>query len=249
MQYLYERVRSEDGTERYAAQYFVKRSLSPEMKAELKKFDSRLLWYNVMSGCIWLLLLLAGIVIPVLGLDRLLTYLCGLLFFGFILFIQPIFRKLFFPEKKENELLARCREEMNVSPDAEKMEIIYPVRIEKHGWINGNHKGYICTSNFVHFYMQEQTLCIASPVDVIQIPWSSLSSIEAEEKGRLMTWIQRRTFRSLKKYRVKKHAANNYSICFHRIIIRDAMGEFYFCLPNYEIEKFCEMTKMYINEA
>ena len=122
MQYLYERVRSEDGTERYAAQYFVKRSLSPEMKAELKKFDSRLLWCHVMSSCTWLLLLLVGIFTSVLGADRLLTYLFGLLFFGFLFFIQPIFRKLFFPEKKENELLARCREEMNVPPDAEKME-------------------------------------------------------------------------------------------------------------------------------
>ena len=95
MQYLYERVRSEDGTERYAAQYFVKRSLSPEMKAELKKFDSRLLWYNVMSSCIWLLLLFAGVLSPVLGADRLLTYLFGLLFFGFLFCWLSFFFLLF----------------------------------------------------------------------------------------------------------------------------------------------------------
>ncbi len=252
MQYLYERVKFEDGTECYAAQHFLKRRLSPEMTAELKKFDNRSFCCNVISSLIWLLILFAGILSPALGADQLLTYLLGLLllgllFFGFVPLIQHPLRKLFFSEKKEHEILARCREDMGVPSDAVQTEIIYPVKIEKHGWVNGNHKGYVCTNCFVYFYMREQMLYVASPVDVMEIPWSSLSFIEAEEKGRLMTWIQKRSLRSLKKYRVKKHTANNYSIYFHRIIIRDARGEYYFCLPNYELEKFAQLTKVQLH--
>lgn len=248
MQYLYERVRSEDGTEVYAGQAFISKTISTELTAEWAACERRVnLFFSIMLT-VWAILFLAWILSPAVGAEVWVTYLLGALTLFFWLPMM-LLRKLVLPEKTEKKLSARCWEELSVPSDAAVLELVYPTALEKHGWVNGNHKGYLCTSAFFRVYLEDGFLHLASAVDVMQIPWASLTCIEAEEKGRLKRWIQKRPLRSFRKYRVTKHAADNYSIYFHRIIIRDTEGEFYFCLPNYEIERFCEMTKMYINEA
>lgn len=250
MQFLYDRVKSEDGTETYAGQVFIEKTINSELAAEWKKREKRLNRYYLFVFIGWAFFLIGWLVSAAVESESLLTALLGAIT---MLFWFPVMlfwvQRLVIPAKKEEKLVARCYEDMGVPADSEEIEMILPTAKEKNGWVNGNHKGYLCESGFMRMYLEDGFLHLASAVGVMRIPWGSLSCIEAEEKGRLRRWIQRKPLRDFKKYHVKKHASDNYSIRFHRIIIRDRAGEFYFCLPNYEIERFCEMTRMYINET
>ncbi len=250
MQYLYERIKTEEGTEIYAGQTLIQKTISPELAAEWERRARRCNAYFLFVLIGWGVLLAAWLISAAVLSESLLTSLLGAIT---MLFWFPVMlfwvRRLVLPERKERELIERCHADMQIPPDAVKLEIVYPTGLEKHGWINGNHKGYLCTSAFFRVYLEDGFLHLASATDVMAIPWASLSSIEPEEKGRLNHWIQQKPLQQFKQYHVKKHAADHYSIRFHRIIIHDRAGEFYFCLPNYEIAGFCEMTRMYINEA
>ncbi len=249
MQYLYDRIKSGDGTEIYAGQAFIQKVISPELTAEWERRARRLNGFFLFVFVGWAFLLIGWLVSAAVESESLLTSLLEAIT---MLFWFPVMlfwvRRLVMPERKEQELVERCYADMGIPADAAKLEIVFPTAQEKHGWVNGNHKGYLCRSGFFRVYLADGFLHLASATDVMAIPWASLSRIEAEEKGRLNHWIQQKPVRYFKQYHVKKHASDNYSIRFHRVIIHDKAGEFYFCLPNYETEQFCAMTKMYINE-
>lgn len=252
---LYDKIPAGNGKTTFAGTVFIKRRIS---KLTAMKYAINLHRAAKMNSIImrsWLVLEILSFVLwiasDLVELDTL-ALVMGIYFF----FVSPVLLFLVFlirhltnlkERRAMKSLMERAYQELGYPEDADELEMIYPLGGDAGGWVNGNHKGLLCHNFRVRMFLSENNLCLADFGSVMEIPLTSLHSISPTPiKGRITRWLHKNGPRSRKfrKYKVKYYTANNYIILFHEIQIHAPEGNFSFCIPNYELEKFSELTKL-----
>lgn len=157
------------------------------------------------------------------------------------------------PLKKHGEdLEKRSMAELGVPEDAQEMELLRvssrftPIK-------NTKKRLNVFKNPFENFYIyvfeENNMLCLVDVFHRMEIPLVSLQNVSGDpQKGWVQQWIQKKSYRKFKKYGVRCHDSTNYSIRYYTVEIHDPLGNFFLCIPNYEMERFAAMTRIQIYE-
>lgn len=159
------------------------------------------------------------------------------------------------------ELEQQSLSSMNTPYNAETLEIFVPLKKDSTGWVHDNKNGFICDNKLVVMYSDNENLFLADLTGTLSIPLTAFNSIEQNtKKCRIKKWIQDRKISEFKKYGVRVHSglefflpfwlsmhfSSKIIVSYRSVEIRTLQGEYTLCIPEYETEKFCELTKLKI---
>lgn len=253
MQNLFDPVLTPEGEQEIAGAVFLRSTISDSLQSQYnlfahkirrmnKKFYIFLVILEICLFCLWIGSDMA---------DLSVTFLFGICFFfisPFILFPYGLFSGKVW-KRRYKGLMEESKKELDIPQDAWEMELLLPEHKghELNNFVKRlNFNDYPCTNFLVYTFVRNGYLCLADLGGCLEIPLTSLYRIsQEEEKGWVKQWLQKK-YRRFKKFKVKCHDRDNYSIRFHTVEIHDDKGNFILCIPNYETVRFCEMTHLHI---
>lgn len=150
-----------------------------------------------------------------------------------------------------NETVRLACKELEIPENADSIDVI----CERYK-IKNNEIKHVGFPMFSHLnlarciYVQNDIICIASLYSVIKFPVSAITSIELQKKkASFPEWHKEipTNDESLKKYKI---AVSQGSIItkYYKIVVNNMNEEFYFLIPNYDIELFCNITNTHMDE-
>lgn len=149
--------------------------------------------------------------------------------------------------RKSEAMSMQAISQMDVPSDAKQMEFFVPIKNEFAGWINGNRGGLLCTNTMMMTYNDISNLYIANEFMTLQIPLTALNNLSQEpEKCHIDKWLQKKSANHFRRHGVELCDDSDYNIIvpFYTAVIRVHEGEFSLCIPSYEVENFCQLTKL-----
>jgi len=100
-------------------------------------------------------------------------------------------------------------------------------------------------------YVKNENLCLSDLNCVMEIPLQSLKSVHAEKKkASFPNWYKDEPFNSktYKPFKITCNNQGNYYAKYYVVEIQDIKGEFELFIPNYDIDRFCSLTGLNIDE-
>ncbi|MBE6849475.1 MAG: hypothetical protein E7502_06205 [Ruminococcus sp.] len=252
MQHLFDPL--PDGSGEFAGNVFIRREVTEEHRMEFEKDYMKEVFFRKRFKRFWLISEIVTLIIW-LGSDFLnlhddITFISGMycIFCTPVLGVFVIVRNMIregLLKRKHKKLLRRSMQEMRIPETAVRIEQIHPRGRKQMLCIS--HTGFDC-SNYESFcFLENGMLCIADCLRCFEIPLSLLNSVPIEaDWGKIHGWLQKKhpQTRVYRRHKVKCLGNDEFLVQFHRIEFWDNTGEYYFCIPNYELENFSELTKL-----
>lgn len=153
--------------------------------------------------------------------------------------------------RKNEEMATRSMIEMNVPDDAKLMEVVIPQKKDSAGWIKGNPNGWFGKNEMMMMYSDATHMYLANVYQTVGIPLTSFYNLSQKpDKIRFTTWLQEKPVNQFKKQGVKVNNGRikgyNIVVPFYTASIHGKDEDFSICVPSYELEAFCEITKLKI---
>lgn len=145
-----------------------------------------------------------------------------------------------------------ARQELGIPENADEIDILcekYKIKNGKVVHIDFPMFSHFNVSRFI--YIQNGLLCLASVNSVIEFPLSSIVNVTNENKKASFTEWNKEIppdDKSLKKYKIVYNNQGIYFTKYYKVTVNDTSGEFYFLIPNYDIELFCGITNTHFDE-
>ncbi len=252
MQHLFQKEETGDNAGHIACSPFIRRRISESLAHELatlwqidNTFSRRvcIFWLvlEVVSGILWI----AGDAFCWHDAIIVIGGIC-FLFGTFIVFIPVavvnIFRRKHY-RKVLHALKARSRAELGIPEHAIQLEVLHPDPRERQLCLS--HRGYLCGHVPMHAFVDGDNLCLADDCIVLAFPLPSLHSISQDyDWAKIHSWLQKKhpQTRHFRKFKVKCLGSDAYLVRFHTITIRTPHDDYALCLPDYELERFTELT-------
>lgn len=138
--------------------------------------------------------------------------------------------------------------DLGIPESAESIDIL----MGKYKISKGNVKE-VNFSSFSHYnfsvsaYIKNSMLCLSDLHQVYEIPLNSIKKAELQKKKcSFPEWNKNKPYSSpeYKKYKIVLNGGMYTTKCY-RITIEDIKGDFYLLIPNYDMEYFSSLTKVY----
>ncbi len=233
---------------------FLKREISDELRIEYQKEYYKEVNYRKRLIRFWLFFEIISLVVwlgsDLLHLDDAIIFIAGMcFFFGTpVIVVSVLIRGIItdiLNKRREKRLIQQSRQEMQIPESAVHIELFHPQGGERILCVS--HYGYLCNHYRSWCFVENGRLCIADCFSCLEIPLSALQKISPEPSwGKIHGWMQKKhpQTRFFRRHKVKCLGNNEFLVQFCRIEFWDNTGEYYFCIPNYELEKFSELTKL-----
>lgn len=140
------------------------------------------------------------------------------------------------------------RTALDIPDHADSIDVLAERYVMKNGEPEHRDSGLVAYLNFdMWVFERDGSLCLADTEHVWEIPLSSLYSMTLEKKRRSYPEWHKSEPPGSKKYKPYKITTDSYGHYFsrcYRIIIRDARGEFYLLIPEFDGEIFTGVTHL-----
>lgn len=184
---------------------------------------------------------------------------CWIIFIAIIIYNSKLERKISQSDELSADLFdldnisCLACQELGIPENAESIDVLF----EKYK-IKNNEVKHVNYPMFSHLnldrfiYVQNSMICIANLYSVIEFPINSVTSITPEKKkATLPEWHKSIPLNdeSLKKYKILTNNQGSIITKYYKITVKTSNREFYFLIPNYDIELFCNITGINIDKS
>lgn len=183
---------------------------------------------------------------------------CWIILIAIIIYNSKLKKKIGQNEKLSEDLYdfeniaELARKELKIPENADSIDVLgerYKIKNNEIKHVDYPMFSYI---NFYRYiYVQNGMLCIANLYSVIEFPVSAIVSITPEKKkATFPEWHKDIPLndKSLKKYKILTNNQGSIITKYYKVTVKTVNRDFYFLIPNYDIELFCNITNTHIDE-